>query len=119
MPGTPNTRATAAAGDLMNWASALESMLTQARSLSTRVTQGNFQGNWNAMATYTPNADGTQPTSNDATPNAAHPIAGLNISANSLQGLSYMVNDFITFMTSTTTAAPTQNREATIETSLS
>lgn len=119
MPGTPNSRAIQAAQDLMNWSAALESMLGQARMLSTRVTQGAFQANWNAMATYTPNADGSQPASNDTTPITTHPIAGLNISPNSLQGLSYLVNDFITFMTNATTAPPAQNREATIETSLS
>lgn len=119
MPGTPNARALQAAADLAAWAASLENLLITGRVLSTRVTEGNFQGNWDAMATYTPNADGTQPGSNDGTPNTAHPIAGLNISASALQGLSYMVNDVITFMTSTTQSPPQQNREATIETSLS
>lgn len=111
---TINQDAITVANQLAAWASQLEQLLQSGRVLSTTVTQGNLQGTWNAMATYTLNADGTQPGSNDATPNTTHPINGLNISANQLQGLSFMVNDFITFMTSTTTSPPQQNREATI-----
>jgi len=115
---TPSNRALACANDLIAWEQRLEQLLLDARAISTRVTQGNFQGNWNAMATYLVSTNGTQGAT-DANPVNTHPIVGLNVPANTLQGFSFMVNDFITFMTSTNTSPPQQNREATIETAIS
>ena len=115
---TINAQAISRANELATWATQLRMLLDQSRTLLTAITDGNLQTVWNAMATYTAGADGSQPASNDATPNNAHPITGLNLSANELQGLAYMLADYQTFMTSTTTSPPQQNRESTIVTAL-
>ena len=85
------------ANESVNYAQQLMNLFKQIQSFDMRFAQRAYQLAWNLQTTYVQNDDGSQGDP-DASPNVAHPIAGLNISANDLGTISGVVSDFKKFM---------------------
>lgn len=119
MANTQNQDAAQFANDLGGFAYEINQLIVRAMALQARQVANNYLTTLAAMATYTPNADGSPPqasgvTTADGTPNQAHPIVGINVTENVCSSMySSVVGDFLAFATGT--AAPAQeDRRGTI-----
>jgi hypothetical protein len=113
---TKQANAIAAAQSLQQLVSRLIGLYDAAQAWSTDYNQNVWDTVWSAMPTVNILADGTPASSNDATPNTAHPInvpvgTPLLISRNDLINAVTLLQSFQNFMTFTTgtIAAPGQS----------
>lgn len=99
--------------DMTAFAGLMKQALVLAVDLQARQTARAYLTTLSATATVTVNADGSVAATNDGTPNAAHPMVGLNISEASVNSLYAIgVGDFIAFWTGA--SAPAQNNRAAV-----
>ncbi len=111
---TQQDNAIQAARDVISFAAQFRDLRNAQKAFQDRNTSANYITILNALPTFAWNTDGSAGAA-DGSPNNTHPIStdGLNVAANDVLGLLYMVADFISFMENGTVSQ--SNRVGVIE----
>jgi hypothetical protein len=113
---TPQANAITSAQNLVALNSQAIQLYNNATAYLADYNQNNWANYWQNMATVVINSDGSVASTNDSTPNTAHPInvptgSPLLLSEGSLVNAKVFIAQFVTFMTqsSGTITMPAQN----------